>query len=530
MEQPMETMNAKNQVLIVGAGPTGLMAAAQLLRWGIRPRIIEANAGPTLQTRALGVQARSMEIYRQMGLEKEVFARGIPAKHATIFTERGRLGQLSMEHIGAGLSAYPYMFILPQDQNELVLNDDLIRHGLHVQWSTSLKEIKNTRNGTSVILETPTGLEAAEYRYVIGADGPRSTVRQSLNIDFEGSTYEHKFFVADLSAEGELVDGSLNLFLSNKYFVLALFPLPGAKRFRLIGLLPDDLAQQETPTFEELHPKLREMVGGRMQFNDVSWFSTYKVHHRVAAQFKKGHCFLVGDAAHIHSPIGGQGMNTGLQDAYNLAWKLALVLRGQAKEQLLETYHGERYSNAKSLINTTDRAFGFLVSPNPLIGFARDWLIPRIAPSLLNNKNIQRRFFLTISQTALNYRTSKLSASHLEGSVKAGDRFPWFIDNTQDVYQKMTGTRFTLFALGNWKTQQLEGLRSSLLESIIILNRAAYTPTGLGDGLYLVRPDGYIGLCTKDPNEVRTYLTQSIGLNGLFVPSDLHGLNPENLK
>lgn len=508
----MESMNATNQVLIVGAGPTGLMAAAQLLRLGIQPRIIEANAGPTLQTRALGVQARSMEIYRQMGLEKEVFARGIPAKFATIFTEQGRLGQLSMEHIGAGLSAYPYMFILPQDQNELVLNDDLIRHGLHVQWGTSLKEIKNTSNGTRVTLETPTGLETADYRYVIGADGPRSTVRQSLNIGFEGSTYEHKFFVADLSAEGELVNGSLNLFLSNKYFVLALFPLPGAKRFRLIGLLPDDLAQKETPTFEELHPKLREMVGGRMQFNDVSWFSTYKVHHRVAAQFKKGHCFLVGDAAHIHSPIGGQGMNTGLQDAYNLAWKLALVLRGQANEQLLETYHDERYLNAKSLINTTDRAFGFLVSPNPLIGFARDWLIPRVAPYLLKNKSVQRKFFLTISQTALNYRNHKLSTSLLEGSVKAGDRFPWFVDNAQDVFQKMTGTHFTLFALGNWQAGQLEAFRSSFLESVLISNRAAYTPTGLSEGLYLVRPDGYIGLTTNNPDEIRRYLTQNIGL------------------
>ncbi len=511
----METVKSTNQVLIVGAGPTGLMAAAQLLRWGIRPRIIEANAGPTLQTRALGVQARSMEIYREMGLEQEVFARGIPAKYATIFTERGRLGQLSMEHIGAGLSAYPYMFILPQDQNERVLNDDLIQRGLDVEWNTALKEIENTSHGTRVTLETPRGLETTEFRYVIGADGPRSTVRQALNIDFVGSTYEHKFFVADLKAEGELVDGSLNLFLSNKYFVLALFPLPGAKRFRLIGLLPDDLAQKEHPTFEELHPKLREMVGGRMQFDDVSWFSTYNVHHRVAAQFKKGHCFLVGDAAHIHSPIGGQGMNTGLQDAYNLAWKLALVLRGQANEQLLETYHQERWKNARSLIDTTDRAFSLLVSPNPLVAFARDWLVPRIAPSLLKMKWLQRRFFLTISQTALNYRKQKLSVGEARGSVQAGDRFPWFIDHGQDVFQKMTGTRFTLFALGDWSTRkpELETLRSSLLEVVYIPNQGAYLKTGLTDGLYLVRPDGYIGLNTKDPDEIPLYLSQTVGLD-----------------
>jgi 2-polyprenyl-6-methoxyphenol hydroxylase-like FAD-dependent oxidoreductase len=510
-------MHTNNQVLIVGAGPSGLMAAAQLLRWGIRPRIIEANAGPTLQTRALGVQARSMEIYRQMGLESEVFARGIPAKYATIFTEHGRLGQLSMEHIGAGLSAYPYMFILPQDQNEIVLGNDLKRHGLEVEWNIALQEIRNTNTGVSVTLETPSGLETAEYRYVIGADGPRSTVRQTLGIDFEGSTYEHKFFVADLKAEGELVDGSLNLFLSNKYFVLALFPLPGAKRFRLIGLLPDDLAQKENPTFEELHPKLLEMVGGRMQFNDVSWFSSYKVHHRVAAQFKQGHCFLVGDAAHIHSPIGGQGMNTGLQDAYNLAWKLALVLRGQANEHLLETYHDERQANASSLINTTDRAFSILVSPNPIVAFARDWLVPRIAPGLLNTKFLQRKFFLTISQTALNYRKQPLSVGHTRGPVQAGDRFPWFIENGQDVFAKMTGTQFTLFTLGDWSAHRstLEALRSELLEVVCISNPSleVYAQTGLKDGLYLVRPDGYIGLITQDASEIRTYLAQTVGLS-----------------
>jgi hypothetical protein len=256
------------------------------------------------------------------------------------------------------------------------------------------------------------------------------------------------------------------------------------------------------------------MVGQRMQFNNASWFSTYNVHHRVATQFKKGNCFLLGDAAHVHSPVGGQGMNTGLQDAYNLAWKLALVLRGQASEHLLETYHDERYPNAMSLINTTDRAFNVLVSRHPFARFAIDWLLPRIAPQALKIKHMQKRFFLSFSQTGLNYRHRKLSVGQLEGLVKSGDRFPWFFDNGQDVFQKMTGTRFTLFALGDWKTQQLEGLRSSLLEPVLVSNRESYKPTGLSDGLYLVRPDGYIGLCTKDPNEVRRYLTQNIGLNG----------------
>jgi 2-polyprenyl-6-methoxyphenol hydroxylase-like FAD-dependent oxidoreductase len=516
MEKPMETVKSTNQVLIVGAGPTGLMAAAQLLRWGIRPRIIEANAGPNLQTRALGVQARSMEIYRQMGLEAEVFARGLPTEYAAMYTERGELGRIPMQDIGAGLSPYPYMFILPQDQNERVLGDDLKRHGLAVDWNTSLKGLENTASGVTVTLETPDGMETATFRYVIGADGARSAVRKALGIEFAGSTdEEHKFFVADLRAEGELTPGALCLYMSHKYHVLALFPMPGEQRFRLIGMLPDDLVQRQDLSFADLQPKLREMVGQRLQFNDASWFSTYSVHHRVAVQFKKGNGFLVGDAAHVHSPVGGQGMNTGLQDAYNLAWKLALVLRGQANEQLLETYHDERYPNAMSLINSTDRAFSVLVSSHPFARFMIDWVVPRLAPIALKNKRLQKRFFMSFSQTGLNYRHRKLSREHLHGQIKAGDRFPWFSDNDQDVFQKMTGTRFTLFALGDWSTHkpQLETLRSSLLEVVCIPNQGAYQKTGLTDGLYLVRPDGYIGLSTKDPDEIPLYLSQTVGLD-----------------
>jgi 2-polyprenyl-6-methoxyphenol hydroxylase-like FAD-dependent oxidoreductase len=508
-------MHTTNQVLIVGAGPSGLMAAALLSRWGIRPRIIEANAGPNLQTRALGVQARSMEIYRQMGLESEVFARGLPTKYAAMYTERGQLGRIPMQDIGAGLSAYPYMFILPQDQNEIVLGNDLKRYGLEVEWNTALTGLEQMNNGVSVTLETPHGPEVTTFRYVIGADGARSAVRKALEIPFVGSTDEdHKFFVADLSAEGELTPGALCLYMSHKYHVLALFPMPGEQRFRLIGMLPDDLVKRENLSFADLQPKLREMVGGRLRFNDASWFSTYSVHHRVAVQFKKGNSFLVGDAAHVHSPVGGQGMNTGLQDAYNLAWKLALVLKGQANEGLLETYHDERHPNAMSLINTTDRAFNVLVSGHPLARFLIDWVVPRFAPIALKNKRMQKRFFMSFSQTGLNYRKRKLSVGQTRGTMRAGDRFPWFLENGQDVFEKMTGTQFTLFAVGDWSshTPELEGLRSPLLEVVPITNATAYLEAGLSTGLYLVRPDGYIGLSTEDVEEIRTYLSQTIGL------------------
>jgi 2-polyprenyl-6-methoxyphenol hydroxylase-like FAD-dependent oxidoreductase len=504
--------NSSNQVLIVGAGPSGLMAAALLLRWGISPRIIEANSAPNLQTRALGVQARSLEIYRQMGLEAEVFARGLPTKYAAMFTERGALGRIPMEDIGTGLSRYPYMFILPQDQNERVLGDDLKRHGLEVEWGIRLKELQNTATGVKVTLETPQGLEHADFHYVIGADGARSAVRKLLEIEFAGSTNEaHKFFVADLRAEGELNQGALSLYMSQKYHVLAMFPMPGKQRFRLIGMLPEDLVARDDLSFEDLRPRLQEMVSGRMRFNDASWFSTYSVHHRVAQQFKKGRCFLIGDAAHVHSPVGGQGMNTGLQDAYNLAWKLALVISGQACQTLLETYHDERHPNAMSLINTTDRAFSFLVSSHPLARFAIDWLLPRVAPIALKNKKLQKRFFMSFSQTGLNYRKRRLSVEHLKAAVKAGDRFPWFSDNGQDVFETMTGTQFVLFVVGNWKPQQnnLETLSSALLQ---IVTLPEHHEVGLTTGLYLVRPDGHVGTTSASVSEVQTYLDQTVGL------------------
>jgi 2-polyprenyl-6-methoxyphenol hydroxylase-like FAD-dependent oxidoreductase len=504
-----------NEILVVGAGPSGLMCAAQLLRWGLRPVIIDTNKGPTLETRALGVQARSMEIYRQMGLEQEVFSRGVPSKHASMFTERGRLGQIPMEEIGAGISRYPYMFILTQDQNEAMLAADLKKQSLEVQWETTFRALEQTDDQVTVTLETPSGTKQRQFSYVVAADGARSAVRKALNVDFAGSTYSaHKFFVADLRAEGELNPGALNLFLSNRYHVLALFPLKDAQRFRLVGLLPDDLVAHPNLTFADLQPRLREMVGNRLQLSCASWFSTYSVHHRTAAQFRVKRCFLIGDSAHVHSPVGGQGMNTGLQDAYNLAWKLALVASGRARSALLDTYEEERRPNALKLINTTDRLFNYLVSDHPFARFVIDWVLPRLAPVALKSRWLQRRFFLTFSQTALNYRARSLSVNTLSAPIQAGDRFPWFSSNGDDVFNRMSGTTFTLFAVGSW-AKRVDSLAhwQNAVDVVSITDAAAARAAGLVDGLYLVRPDGYISLTCQDLDAVERYLRDTIGLS-----------------
>ncbi|HUY78346.1 MAG TPA: FAD-dependent monooxygenase [Ktedonobacterales bacterium] len=516
---PTSPSNA--DALIVGAGPTGLMMASQLLRWGVQPRIVEANAGPSIHTKALGVQARSMEIYRQMGLSEEALSRGVPARAATLFVEGAPIGRVPLGEIGAGLSAFPYLFVLGQDQNERILGDFVRAHGGMIEWSTRLEEFHETANGFRVSLSHAGERESTEIRYLIGADGGHSEVRHGLGISFEGDTYEHRFFVADLQVEGEAVEGELNLFLSNAYYILAMFPMPGPRHFRLVGAYPDALENLDEPTFEDLRPHLQALVGDQLRFGDVTWFASYRVHHRVAQTFSMGHAFLLGDAAHIHSPVGGQGMNTGLQDAYNLAWKLALVLRGHAPETLLATYNEERRPNATTLVNTTDRAFNAIISHGRLMGFTRDWLLPRVVPVALRDPRIQRRLFLTISQTAINYRRSRLSVNRVRSRVKAGDRFPWFTTDGKDVYGEMTGTQFTLFVVGDWVAQwdAINNLCSDLVKPVLTANHAEYAKSGLTDGLYLVRPDGYVGLTAQSPDEVSAYLADVVGASSASVAS-----------
>lgn len=509
---PIET----SEVLIAGAGPTGLMMAAQLLRWGIRPRIIDAKAGPSLQTKALAVQARTLEIFRQMGVADAALAEGWPARGVNLFGDRGRLGRVPLGDIGTGLSPFPYMLVIGQDRTERILGELLAAQGLEIEWGTRLEAFSVGEDRVQAVLSRDGRMEAAEFRYLLGADGPHSTVRHGLGIDFEGDTYDHRFFVADLRVEGEAVEGELNIFLSNRFHVLALFPMTGGRRFRLVGIFPEALHGIAQPTFDDLQPHLRQIVGERMRFGDVSWFSIYRVHHRVAQRFQRGPCFLLGDAAHIHSPVGGQGMNTGLQDAYNLAWKLALVLRGAASPRLLETYQEERRPFATLLVETTDRAFSAVVSRGPMAQLMRQWLIPAMAPRLLRLRRFQHLAFRAVSQTALNYRGARLSVDRLGDKVRAGDRFPWFHYSGGDVFDLFSGTRFTLLALGDWQGRraELDALRSDLIEPAIIPERAAYAAAGLADGVYLVRPDGYIGLCTEDLDAaaIRSYLSQMAGI------------------
>lgn len=366
-------------------------------------------------------------------------------------------------------------------------------------------------------------VETIAIRYVLGADGAHSTVRHLLGEPSDGDTYPMRYVVADLTVAGAAIEGEMNLFPNPTLPFLAFFPLPGPRHFRLVTTLPTELERLEQPTFDDLRPYLDAILRGRVRVEQVAWFSTFRSYRRVARHFRVGGCFLLGDAAHIHSPAGAQGMNTGLQDAANLAWKLALVLRGDARPTLAETYEQERRPYALQLVASTDRLFASFTSPSPLLRSIRRvglTLAPRLFPLLLGRTAVRRFLFRTVSQIAVHYCGGRLAVDHIGGRVRAGDRFPWFRyrerGGERDVFDHLRPARFVLIALGEEPPLEaaLARRRSPLLDVVTITDGPAYRACGLADGIYAVRPDGYIGYCARqvDPAAIAAYLRDRLGL------------------
>jgi 2-polyprenyl-6-methoxyphenol hydroxylase-like FAD-dependent oxidoreductase len=401
-------------VLIVGAGPTGLMLANQLVRRGVRARIIDRHAGPAQQTRALGVQARTLEIYAQLGIAERAIVLGKPGTGANIWAQGRKMARVPLGDAGRDLTPYPYILILGQDDNERIMGDRLREQGGAVEWNTELTGLAQHADHVVATLKRPDGTTGEiTAAWVAGCDGARSAVREINAITFPGAPYEHIFFVADTEATGTMVPDELNVYLWQNGFHL-LFPMRGTDHWRIVGILPPDLRGRDDLTFDAVIPSLRTEAGADLAIKSCSWFSTYRIHHRSADRFRAGRCFLLGDAAHIHSPVGAQGMNTGLQDAYNLAWKLALVIEGRADPALLDSYEAERIPVARRLLNTTDRAFKIVVSDNWLAGLFRTRILARIAAFALGITRLQRFAFGIISQTGIRYRRSQLSAPSSE--------------------------------------------------------------------------------------------------------------------
>lgn len=515
-------------VLIVGAGPTGLMLANQLARRGVRFRIIDRHPGPAVQTRALGVQARTLEIYSHLGIANRALELGKRGRGANIWARGRRAARVPVGDIGEGLSPYPFLLILGQDDNERLLGEALRQHGLDVEWNTELvgltqdagRVVARLKHADGTVRETTTG-------WVGGCDGARSAVRELNRIAFQGAPYEDVFFVADTVMTGPMVADELNVYLWRKGFHL-FFPMRGTDHWRLVGIVPEGLRGRDGLTLDEVMPSIIQEAGTGLTLRSCSWFSTYRIHHRRAQRFREGRCFLLGDAAHIHSPVGAQGMNTGLQDAYNLGWKLALVVAGRADARLLDSYEDERIPVAEALLNSTDRLFSLVISDNWVTGLLRTRLVPKLAGLAIRLQRVQKLAFLTISQTGITYRKSPISETLSgipETAARSGDRFPWirltFTDGgpREDLYQKLDDTRFTLIVIGQPAPASgfpaLNGTMQTLMISANAENRAELERVNVPEtAFYLLRPDGYVGLTGVhlDMAEVDRYVSERLHL------------------
>ena len=298
---------SRSDVLIIGAGPTGLVLALWLSKLGIRVRILDKSSAPGTTSRALAVQARTLELYRQLDLSQSVIDNGHKVPAANLWVKGRPVAHLPFATIGQDLTPYSFLEIFPQDQHEQLLIERLRPYGVEVERDTELLGFSENDEGISARLRLPDGQpQTCQACYLAGCDGARSSVRKSLDIEFPGGTYQQVFYVADVDGTGPAFNGELHVDLDEADF-LAVFPMAGEGHARLIGSVRDERAKQaETLRFEDVSQRAIEHL--HLQVLKVNWFSTYRVHHRVAGHFRQQRAFLLGDAAHVHSPAGGQGM------------------------------------------------------------------------------------------------------------------------------------------------------------------------------------------------------------------------------
>lgn len=480
-------------LLIAGAGPTGLVLALQLARRGVGFDIISAAAGPGETSRAIAIHARTLEFYDQLGFADEILALGSIARSIRIRHGGHDLATIALGEIGRGLSRFPFVLMLAQDDHERFLIGKLRELGIEVRWNCALVALEQTADTVHVTLRQGEVEQPAHYDYVCGCDGAHSAVRHATRVGFAGGTYEGLFYVADVEIAGAQ-PGELVVHLEAGTFAL-MMPVRRDGGVRLVGIVDDT---QGEPDFAALRPGIEAVVGARV--DTLNWFSTYRVHHRVVAQFRIGRCFLLGDAAHLHSPAGGQGMNTGIGDATNLGWKLAAVMRGEASDALLDTYDVERKPFAQQLVATTDRVFRWVVDKGLAGQLLRRLLLPRFAPLAMRMSMARTAFFRRVSQIAISYADSPLSDGEA-GSITGGDRFPFVVDQrpvAATAEHAPPGWTARLFAQPS--DDLAVALRGAGFRVIVEPWTAEVGQSGLEhDALYLVRPDGYIAFAARQP-------------------------------
>ncbi len=481
------------RVLIVGAGPTGLVLALWLTKQGVPVRIVDRTVEPGTTSRALAVQARTMELYNQLDLADPIAEKGYSVPGVRLWLGGDEKARIPFEAIASDLTPYDFVHIFPQDEHERLLVDRLKALGVEVERSTEFIDFADHGDRIVARLRGPDGAErTVEAAYIAGCDGAHSKIREAIGAGYPGGTYPQIFYVADVAGEGPAFNGDLNVELDESDF-LAVFPLADKSRIRLIGAIkPAEGQNLDKLTFSDVQSRARERL--RLKVDKVNWFSTYHIAHRVTDHFRRGRAFLLGDAAHIHTPVGGQGMNTGIGDAINLAWKLQTVLAGRASDALLDTFEAERRAFALRLVQTTDRFFNVVAAEGRVAEIIRTRIAPILLPQVTKFEAAREYIFRTISQMTLNYRSHGLDQGRV-GAVHGGDRLPWVRLGEIDNYQALKRIGWQVHVYGAAEA----GLRTWCEARSVPLHAypwsGAMKDAGLQDNaLYLIRPDTYVAL------------------------------------
>ncbi|MGH3327973.1 MAG: FAD-dependent monooxygenase [Streptomycetales bacterium] len=515
-------------VLVVGAGPTGLALAAQLHAHGCAVLVVDQSLDRVGESRALAVQPRTLEVLRPFRIVDELVRRGNPAVQLRIHAG-SRVARAKLFDIGLDDTEFPFLLFLSQAETEAVLGDHLAARGVRVDRGVRLEDLATSATGCIATLRTldDDTVRHVPARFVVGCDGAHSTVRDLAAIPFLGGGYPQTFLLADLEVDG-LEPGTVNAFISEDgpFFF---FPLGHPAAWRIITMRPEHERSHRSAgapsaatarvSLDELQTLADKASGGALRLHAPVWATAFRLHHRHAATYRSGRVFLAGDAAHIHSPAGGQGMNTGIQDAINLGWKLALHCRGTVPESLLDSYDAERRPVGEFVLRFTDRAFKAATSDEPLVRLARSHLVPRVLPLVLNFRVGRALGFRTVSQLGIKYRSSlAIEPGDRRRPVRdprAGDRLPdaevLADGRSTRLHEAICRPGFHLLLTGPpelWDDAVLAAM-AARHEDLLFIHRlspvarpatlhdfsgAAYRRLHVhGNSAFVVRPDGHIG-------------------------------------
>ena len=524
-------------VLVVGAGPVGLTMACELARHGVACRIVDETSGPTDQSRALGIQARTLEVFENVGVADEVLAKGRKLHGLSAYADNRRIFHVTFDMEGLD-TPHPFILCLPQGETERILIGRLRRHGIEVERGTKLGGFRRDEAGVTATLSGTDGRSTdVRARWLVGCDGARSVVRKTLGLTFEGAEYEEQFLLADVKLDWPRPDDEVTIVVTPEGPVVA-FPLPEPGRWRLVDTSGASAGDAEPPrVVARFQALLREHGIEGVTVSDPTWTSSFRIHRRVAGTFRDGRCFIAGDAAHIHSPAGGQGMNTGIQDAYNLAWKLALVDRGDSTDSLLDSYSAERRPVVAGVVRGSDLLTRVVTLRNPVARSIRNHLVGMIGEFDF----VARKISKGVSELAVGYRGSPIVLEEGSGGDLApGDRVPDFpiepaAGGPRRLFDLLRGPKHVLLLFEGAEPSpegasvlEVAGRLPSLIDVHRVVRHEHPPRPSHADGsvivdsegdwhhhfgarsgsIVLIRPDGYLGYraSTLDPSGFEGYL------------------------